>query len=141
MFWESSALVPLVLPEPTSDDLSKRFEGDPRPAMWWATPVEAHSAVARAVRERRASQDDASASAGRLAAIRAGTYEVTASDDLRRRAMRLLSVHRLRASDALQLAAALAWCEEQPSGETFVCLGKRLREAARREGFTLLPPD
>jgi hypothetical protein len=45
----------------------------------------------------------------------------------------------LRAADALQLAAALIWCEEQPAGEVFVCLDDRLREAARREGFTLVP--
>jgi hypothetical protein len=55
--------------------------------------------------------------------------------------MRLLSAHQLRTADSLQLAASLVWCEEQPSSETFVCLDQRLRDAARREGFTLLPID
>jgi hypothetical protein len=40
---------------------------------------------------------------------------------------------------ALKLAAARVWCEEQPAGESFVCLGERLREAASREGFSVLP--
>jgi len=37
------------------------------------------------------------------------------------------------------LSAALVWCEEQSRGEVFVCLDERLREAARREGFALIP--
>ena len=64
---------------------------------------------------------------------------VSPSDELRRRAARLLAVHPLRAADALQLAAALLWCEEQPHGEGFVSLDARLREAAGKEGFAVLP--
>ncbi|MEW6277141.1 MAG: hypothetical protein AB1758_00860 [Candidatus Eremiobacterota bacterium] len=42
----------------------------------------------------------------------------------------------LRAADSLQLSAAL----EQVGGELeFVCLDRRLREAARVEGLTLVP--
>jgi hypothetical protein len=50
-----------------------------------------------------------------------------------------LRAHPLRAADALQLAAALMWCDEAPTGETLVCLDDRLRDAARREGFAILP--
>ena len=64
---------------------------------------------------------------------------VAPTDDLRRRAGRLLSVHPLRAADALQLAAALIWCEEQPHGEVFVTLDVRLGEAAAAEGFVIHP--
>jgi uncharacterized protein len=45
----------------------------------------------------------------------------------------------MRAADALQLAAALVWCDEQPQGEVFVTLDERLADTARREGFTTLP--
>jgi len=45
----------------------------------------------------------------------------------------------LRAADALQLAAALAWAQEQPLGRELVSLDLRLREAAQGEGFTILP--
>jgi predicted nucleic acid-binding protein len=64
---------------------------------------------------------------------------VSPSDELRRRAARLVAVHPLRAADALKLAAALLWCEEQSHGETVVSLDERLREAARREGFDVKP--
>ncbi len=64
---------------------------------------------------------------------------VAASEEVRRRAGRLLAVHPLRAADALQLAAALVSCEDEPTGENLVCLDDRLRNAALREGFRLLP--
>jgi hypothetical protein len=51
----------------------------------------------------------------------------------------VLASHPLRGADALQLAAALVWCDEAPQGDTFVCLDERLKEAARREGFGVLP--
>lgn len=66
----------------------------------------------------------------------------TCVDDLAhidRRARRLLGLHDLRAADALQLAAALVACDEQPSLLPFVTLDRRLAEAARREGFRVLP--
>jgi hypothetical protein len=51
----------------------------------------------------------------------------------------VLAAHPLRAADALQLAAALVWTGEAAAGEAFVCLDERLRDAARREGFEVLP--
>jgi predicted nucleic acid-binding protein len=77
----------------------------------------------------------------RLRDTRSQVREIAPMESVRDRAIRLLAVHRLRAADALQLAAALVWSEEQPANETFVCLDRRLRGAARREGFSLLPAD
>ena len=45
----------------------------------------------------------------------------------------------LRAANALQLVAALIWAQESPQGLEFVCLDQNLREAALREGFSILP--
>jgi len=64
---------------------------------------------------------------------------VAPGNRVRDRAGRLLAAHPLRVGDALQLAAALVWCDEAPHGNTFVCLDDRLREVARREGFAILP--
>ena len=50
-----------------------------------------------------------------------------------------LLLHPLRAADAMQLAAAIVWANGQATGHEFVCLDHRLREAAQREGFTVLP--
>ena len=60
---------------------------------------------------------------------------------LREQAMRLLSVHDLRTADSLQLAAMVAWAGEMREGRQFVCLDGRLSEAARREGFRVLPEE
>ena len=40
---------------------------------------------------------------------------------------------------ALQLATALVACAEEPMGEKLVSLDQRLREAAIREGFAVIP--
>ena len=53
--------------------------------------------------------------------------------------MDLAERHALRGYDAVQLAAALAWAQEQPLGRELVSLDLRLREAAQGEGFTILP--
>ena len=66
---------------------------------------------------------------------------VAPTDELRHRAGRLLAVHPLRAADALQLAAALEWCEQQPQGEGFATLDARLAQAAAAEGFTVHPTE
>ena len=66
---------------------------------------------------------------------------IAATEDVRRRAGRLLAVHPLRAADALQLSAALVFCEDDPTGESFVCLDDRLRGVAMSEGFQLLPSE
>jgi hypothetical protein len=66
---------------------------------------------------------------------------VDATPSLCVQAIRLVRVHGLLAADGLQLAAALAWAENRPSGREFVCLNPRLREAARREGFLVMPRE
>jgi predicted nucleic acid-binding protein len=65
--------------------------------------------------------------------------EIPPGDRLRDRALRLLRVHDLRAADALQLAAAVLLSADAPESLPFVCLDQRLRDAASREGFALVP--
>ena len=141
MFWDSSALVAALLNGTHSDEIINAFDRDATPVIWWTTPVECRSAVVRAVREERTSRDEATEAMERLREARSQTREILPVEGVRTRAIRLLAQHPLRAADALQLAAALIWCEEQPSTETFVCLDNRLRDAARREGFALFPQE
>jgi len=61
-------------------------------------------------------------------------------EEVRRQARRLLRVHPLRAADALQLGAAIVWAGRY-EGREFVSLDARLREAARLEGFAVLPAN
>jgi predicted nucleic acid-binding protein len=60
------------------------------------------------------------------------------TEEVRERAERLLRIHRLRAADALQLAAALVWCEDRPRGRALIGDDGNLSEAARGEGFTII---
>ena len=139
MFWDSSALVPLLLSEATSAVLTKQLRSDPAPAIWWASPVECRSALHRRQREGLLPGRALRAATSRLDSLIQSVDTVPPTDAARARAERLLASHALSAADAFQLAAALVWCEEATAEETFVCLDRRLSEAARREGFALLP--
>ena len=139
MFWDSSALVPLLLHEERSSALTQLIADDKEVAIWWATPLECQSAVHRRHRDVPMPAPVMAAATERLRAVVELADTVTPSDELRRRAARLVAVHPLRAADALQLAAALIWCEEQPHNEIFVSLDDRLRGAAQNEGFDVRP--
>jgi hypothetical protein len=65
--------------------------------------------------------------------------EVTPTEQVRRLAKALPVPYRIRTLDAFQLAAALAWTQEQPRQRPFVCLDKRLAQAALQAGFTIYP--
>lgn len=52
--------------------------------------------------------------------------------------MRLLRVHRLRAADAVQIAAAIVAADFQPGSLEFVTLDVRQADAAEREGFRVI---
>jgi len=57
------------------------------------------------------------------------------SNALRSNAMELVDRYDLKDADAMQLAAALYWCEDSPRGEIFLTADRRLREAAVLSGF------
>ena len=139
MFWDSSALVPLLLLEARSAALTAQLAADKDPTIWWATPLECQAAIHRRHRETPLAPAALTQAADRLRALVELVDTVSPTDEVRRRAARLVAVHPLRAADALQLAAALIWCEEQPHGEGFVSLDSRLRDAARSEGFDVAP--
>lgn len=138
-FWDASVLVPLCVVEAQSQALRSLREADPDTFIWWGTWIECISALMRSVREGRLSEAEESVARVRLREVFADAHEINPSEDVRARAERLLSVHPLRAADALQLAAALIWAMERPAGLGFVSLDRHLREAARREGFEVLP--
>ena len=138
-FWDSSALIPLCLTESSSEDVKRVVRSDEDIIVWWATHIECLSALARRRREGTLSSDAGIKSKAVLSALAAEWSEVLPGERIRQRAERLLLTHPLRAADAFQLAAALIWAEETPQGLEVVCLDQNLREAATKEGFTLLP--
>lgn len=136
-FWDSSAVLPLLMAEASSARVAAVYERDADQLVWCLTEVEAASAIARREREGRDSEDvDRARSTLRLLVDR--WKEVTSIQNVRARAIRLLATHGLTAADALQLAAALVFCDEHTESLPFVCLDDRLADAARREGFPIV---
>lgn len=138
-FWDASALIPLCLHERQSTALKRLAQEDESLAVWWGSPVECLSAFARLRREAVLSETEEEQARLILRALQGAVTEVEPTPAVREQAGRVLRLHPLRAADALQLAAALVWCQGDPLQHGFVCLDQRLREAARREGFTVFP--
>lgn len=137
-FWDSSAIVPLCVEETATDRALALVAEDPEVAIWWATPVECASAVARLEREAVLTPTEAAEAFHRLDLLARSWFEIEPHDELREVARRLLRVHPLRAGDALQLAAAYLAAERRPPTLEVVTLDERLRHAALKEGFRVL---
>jgi predicted nucleic acid-binding protein len=136
-FWDSSALVPLCIQESTSRQVRSHLRKF-APVVWWASPVEVHSAVARLHRSGAVTDKDKQGALSRLALLRRGWREILPDDSLRELAGRLLDVNTLRASDSLQLAAALTWCQQRPAQRRFISGDQRLCDAAEAAGFVVI---
>lgn len=136
-FWDSSALVPLLAAEPSTPAVQAHYVRDPEVVVWWGSPVECASAIARLERDGSLPPAGASESFFRLDALAPSWMEIEPSDEVREAARRFLRVHPLRAADALQLAAAFVAAERRPSTLAFVTLDERLRAAAAKEGFLI----
>jgi predicted nucleic acid-binding protein len=137
-FWDSSALLPLLVDEAARTRLFALLEHDTEVLAWWGTSVEITSALARREREGLLTADEVSAALGAMRTLAESWHEIVPSDAVRRTAERLLRTHPLRAADALQLAALLIAADHDPTSLELVCLDERLNVAARREGFTVL---
>ena len=138
-FWDSSAVVALLASEPARERVLDLLESDPAILVWWSTPVECASTIARRERDGSLAESDAAAANDQLDELATIWAEVIPSNHIRTMARRLLRLHPLRAADALQLAAAVIASEHEPRSLEFVCLDDRLRSAASREGFRVLP--
>jgi predicted nucleic acid-binding protein len=111
---------------------------DPEMIVWEATCVELLSALAR-YRRHSTGFDDLWPGIRQTMLERWVTWSrVSDMTKTVPRAQRLVTIHPLKAADALQLAAALVACEEQPHLLPFVTRDRALAQAARLEGFTAI---
>jgi predicted nucleic acid-binding protein len=138
-FWDTSGVVPLCIIEPSTGTVKSILTRDPSIVVWWATRTECLSALNRQTREGSLRMEDERQARHVLRQLVESWTEVQPSEILRGTAERLLAVHVLRAADAFQLAAALHWCQRQPANKELVSFDSRLRDAAYKEGFTILP--
>lgn len=137
-FWDTSAIIPLIVREPRSDILRQLLEQDAGIVVWWATRVECVSAISRRARKGTLLPEGEASARDLLDDLSGNWTEAQLTARLRNLAEQALSFHPFLAADALQLAAAQIWCGEQPQGRPFVSLNEHLRNAATRSGVTLL---
>ncbi len=87
-------------------------------AVFYATEIECVSAFSRRLREQSMDQSSFDGAIDLLVALLEHWPEILPTHDLRLDAEALLTIHPLKTADALQLAAALLWCEGTPPKES-----------------------
>ena len=137
-FWDTSALVPLCCFQPQSAQARQAAITHSRQVVWWGTVIEAVSSLNRLTREGTLTPKESSQAFARLGYLRGRWNEIQPTEEVRDRAERLLRIHKLRAADALQLAAALVWCGNRPQGRTLIGSDGNLSTAASAEGFIVI---
>ena len=134
-FWDSSAIVPLLIDEETTSSMRQVLIQDPSIAVWLFTSVELLSVFGRLGRQSAALDDLLPGLRADAGAFLEHAVTVTDVDGVRRRAERLVGLHPLAAADAMQLAAALVASGDRPETLAFVTLDRQLGRAAQLEGF------
>ena len=138
IFWDTSAVIPLIIDEPATPSLRGVLKRDPGMVVWWGTSVECASALARVRRDGIVSDRDVDVARDLLQTLAASWNEVLPTDGVREHAGRILLRHPLRAADALQIGAAMVWADDRPREHPFCTRDARLAEAARLEGFRVV---
>jgi uncharacterized protein len=136
-FWDSSALVPLLVSEPDTVRRAAALRSDPVQAVWWGTQIECESALQRRLREGVLDATAIRQARTRLTALAVAWSEVPPTAAVRTLAIRLLRTHALRAADAQQLAAALVLAQAGLPDLDFLTADTRLADAAEIEGLTV----
>lgn len=139
-FWDSSAIVPLLIEERTSKACRAALRADSTMLVWCFTRTEVLSAIHREHRAGRLDLGAVRAAESRLDKLSARWSEVDAVAETREVAERLLRTQPLRCADSLQLASALVAYDGRPKGHVFVVRDQLLAEAAEREGFEVIVP-
>jgi predicted nucleic acid-binding protein len=137
-FWDSSALVPLCVREENTPAAMAAYRTYDV-AVWWATPIEIASAIDRLLRMKQIDSADCAKARKLARRLTESWVVVQPSRVVREKSIQLLERYDLRAADALQLAAALEWCEDSPNGHIFFSTDQRLRDAALLSGFDTKP--
>ena len=133
-FWDSSALVPLLSDESSTDRVQSLFREDRNVVTAFITPVELISAICRKAGVNR---DLRRSAMQRLSVLQANWTLVDDYESLMVSARTIAAQQCLRTGDAIQLASALRVRPDK--SVPFVTLDGELIDAARSVGFTVLP--
>ena len=137
-FWDSSALVPLLLAESRSPLMNEMLLDDREIVAAAITPIEISSVLWRRRHAGILKLDAHTVADRRFASLTTRWWQVAQSERVIESALHLVTKHALRSLDALQLASAVAFASS-PASLPFVTLDQDLAAAARAEGFPILP--
>ena len=137
-FWDSSALVPLVLIEARSADVARLLLEDGDIVSADIAPIEVTSALWRRKHRNELTVAEIHDAERLFARISRSWRPIGQSNNVVDHSLFLLSRHHLRTLDAIQLATALVLVGNDRS-LPIVTLDQRLSAAARAEGFPVLP--
>jgi predicted nucleic acid-binding protein len=133
-FWDSSALVPLCVGQSATSSvqaLYKRY----RAVVWWGTPIEIASALARLLRMQLLNAEQWARSRQLALEFTDEWSTIQPVATIRSQAIDLVNRYDLHAADSLQLSAAMTWSACAAQGHTFLTLDQKLRDAALLSGF------
>ena len=139
-FWDTSALVPIVVVEPKSPIVRRWMAEDRNVVVWTLTRAELLSALARKRRNTPAAREGLRTARRELLAVWERWAEVESVDLVRHHAERVVERYPLRAAEALQIGAALVAAGQDAASLTFVTLDASQAEAAEAEGLRVLGP-
>jgi predicted nucleic acid-binding protein len=137
-FWDSSAIVPLLVAESGSEAMRRLHAEDPEVVAAAITPLEVASALWRRRHRGELTLDAHQHAEHGFAILSRAWREVLYLPELTETARDLLSRHPMRSLDALQLASAIA-AAGNVRDLVFVTLDDRLAAVAQAEGFPVLP--
>lgn len=141
-FWDTSAIVPLLMDEPESETMRALLLEDQAILASFITPIEITSAIWRRLHKRELDLRSRADAESQFAHVSENWFAVREYQRIIDAALDVLARRRLRAADAIQLASAIVSVEigeQKPSSLPFVTLDDDLAAAADQEGFPVLP--
>jgi predicted nucleic acid-binding protein len=136
LYWDSSALVASFINEQSTDKI-RSFSikvGTIQSYTAIITPLEIESAIQRKLKEQSITAKQADQARRLTTDFRRQSHLVIGDQTVLDLALHLQKIYSLRVADAFQLASARAGTDD-PSKVNFLCLDRKLNEAAEQEGF------
>ena len=141
LYFDASALVKRHLVEVGTPAVKKAFEKARVVGTSVISRVETEAALAKAIRTRDLSADEARAALADFRTDWPDFVRIPVTEALVRRAGALAFGEGLRGYDAVQLASALVWKESIAGDVTFATFDVALWDAAGRHALTPFPED
>lgn len=136
-FWDSSALVPLVLEEARSPACRAAARSDQDVIVWMFTETEVLAAIQRARLVNRIDDTQLAVAERRVEQLSRAWRVVADASSVQLEARAVIRRHKMRAADSLQLAAARVWSNGRFKGKGFVVADHGLASAAAADGFAV----